>query len=71
MTEAEIDELMTVIVNTSAVLMNAIQTAGYQDKGNGWSVTLRSVTLPGPGISITLTIDSLAELQEAFKQEVK
>ena len=58
LTDAKIEELMAQIVDSSAVLMETIQTSGYQDKGNGWSVTL-----PGPGISITLKMEDFTKLQ--------
>ena len=61
MTDAKIEELMAQIVDSSAVLMETIQTSGYQDKGNGWSVTL-----PGPGISITLKMEDFTKLQVAL-----
>ena len=61
MTDPKIEELVAQIVNSSAVLMEAIQTSGYQDKGNGWSVTL-----PGPGISITLKMEDFTKLEVAL-----
>jgi len=61
MTEAQIEELVAQIINSSAVFMETIQTSGYQDKGNGWSVTL-----PGPGISITLKMKDFTQLQVAL-----
>src|SRR5271157_1956725 len=60
-TDAQIEDMMAQIVNSSAVFMEAIQTSGYQDKGDGWSVTL-----PGPGISITLKMDDFTKLQVAL-----